>query len=592
MTGDSALLDNRNVQAFKKSSLDVGELTVILPSEFKEESYQALEYYIYIPHAYANPEAMDLGLAFILMDDDQLAQVAYEFIKKTTQSIEPTLVVAVKKPYKGYDNTSLINLLGHIRGRFNIAETKLWSVGEGSGASACVSLNRVCPSAFASMAVNKKVRKLRGPWLTTKPVLSGRNYNVVDVPLWSVTKLMDRTINWTKKHTNYVKVASSSNQDKAFLAIDKDYLGKTAWEATEPGPSWISLDFREPLYITRWAVHSVKTIENCLLEYSLDGITWKKLDKVEKNQSTRIDRFVKRGLLARYFRLFSISPMHVFEFEIYGDHSTFDSFKYEMYQGDCGSYLAYRLFEPDPENLPEGKKVPLVVYLHGAGQRGHYNEAQLSITCGEGATNIAYPWWQKKHPCYIAAIQCPLEEAHASDRVAKNEADLIRGIIKRFSRIDDNRIYLTGISLGGFGTYKLGIENPELFAALVPVAGGGMANFESYPGMAPFLGLTEKDNAGDIKTGNYYDRASILKNMPVWAFHSADDNIVSVELCTSMVEAIRSAGNKSIRQTIYPKGTFGATPHYSWLYAYYDYDMWEWLFGQAKNKSTNKEIYQ
>jgi hypothetical protein len=279
MTGDSALLDNRNVQAFKKSSLDVGELTVILPSEFKEESYQALEYYIYIPHAYANPEAMDLGLAFILMDDDQLAQVAYEFIKKTTQSIEPTLVVAVKKPYKGYDNTSLINLLGHIRGRFNIAETKLWSVGEGSGASACVSLNRVCPSAFASMAVNKKVRKLRGPWLTTKPVLSGRNYNVVDVPLWSVTKLMDRTINWTKKHTNYMKVASSSNQDKAFLAIDKDYLGKTAWEATEPGPSWISLDFREPLYITRWAVHSVKTIENCLLEYSLDGITWKKLIK-------------------------------------------------------------------------------------------------------------------------------------------------------------------------------------------------------------------------------------------------------------------------------------------------------------------------
>jgi len=592
MIGESVLLDNRNVNTLRNSLLDVGELTVILPSEFIEERYEEFEYFIYIPRAYKSSEVLDLGLAFILMDDDKLAQVAYEFIKKATQSIEPTLVVAVKKPYKGYGNTSLINLLGHIRGRFNIAETKLWSVGEGSGAKACLLLNRSCPSAFASMAVNKEVRRFRGPWLTTKPVLAGRNYNVVDVPLWSITKLMDRTINWTKKHSNYFKVTSSSNQDNAFLATDKDYSGKTAWEATDPGPSWISLDFQESLYVTRWAVHGLKVIENCFLEYSIDGNTWKRLDKVEKNQSTRIDRFVKRGILAQYFRLYSINPMSVFEFEIYGDHCTFDFFKYEMYQGDCGSYLAYRLFEPAPENLPKDKKVPLVVYLHGAGQRGHYNEAQLSITCGEGATSIAYIWWQKKHPCYIMAIQCPLEEAHASDRVAKNEAELIRQIIKRFPSIDNNRIYLTGISLGGFGTYKLGIENPELFTALVPIAGGGMESFESYPTMAPFLGLSKSDLMNAIPNGNYYHRASNLKTMPIWAFHSADDNIVSIELCKAMVEAILSAGNKTIRQTIYPKGTFGATPHYSWLYAYYDYSMWEWLFNQTKYKPTNKEIQQ
>jgi len=70
--------------------------------------------------------------------------------------------------------------------------------------------------------------------------------------------------------------------------------------------------------------------------------------------------------------------------------------------------------------------------------------------------------------------------------------------------------------------------------------------------------------------------------MPIWAFHSEDDDLVSIKLGISMVEAIKAIGNTNIRFTVYPKGTFGFTPHYCWLFAYYDWDMWEWLFAQNR----------
>jgi len=545
---------------FKPNALTSTQLSV-----FTQETYRGMDFYLYVPGDFKDIGPTYAGLGFILMNDDQLAQVAYEFAKASTQARELAIVVAVKKPAAGYNQELLLDLIGHLRGRFNIVETKLWSVGEGAGADAIISLNRACPSAFASMAVNKDVFGFEGPWLTTKPVLAGSNYNVVEVPRWSVTKLMDRTINWTKKHPDYISVKVSSNPEKALLATDKNYAGPTAWVATNTGPSWISIDFQEPIFVTRWGALGTAVNDNYLLESSNDGITWEKLDSVNSNKNARVDRFVKRGTLAQHYRLSSTNPMSITEFEVYGDHSTFDDFSYETYRANDGAYLAYRLFQPNPVNYAKGQKVPLVVYLHGAGQRGYFNESQLSITCGEGATNIAYDWWQKKHPSYIIAIQCPLEEEHASSRVAPNEADLVRQVIARFPDIDTDRVYVTGLSLGGFGTYKLGVDFTDLFAAIVPLAGGGSDNGK---------GVSDPDN--------YYARASNLKNMPIWAFHSVDDNMVNINFGISMVEAIQAAGNKTIQHTIYPKGTFGLTPHYCWLYAYYNYDMWEWLYNQNR----------
>jgi len=215
-----------------------------------------------------------------------------------------------------------------------------------------------------------------------------------------------------KKHPSYITVTASSNQKDASLATDKDYAGATAWKATEPGPSWICIDFQEPLYITRWAALGTEVNDNYTIDYSNDGVDWSFLDSIKGNMNARVDRFVKRGVLAQYYRLSSTNPMSIREFEVYGDHSTFNSFGYRMFRGNNGTYLAYRIFKPNKEYYGNDTKVPLVVFLHGAGQRGHYNNAHLGISVGEGATNIAYDWWQKKHPCYIIAIQCPLEEAH------------------------------------------------------------------------------------------------------------------------------------------------------------------------------------
>ena len=560
-----SLSDLPKNQSIRDPVIRVSDLTITAPSIFTEETFGELDFYLFVPNKAKDIEPKAAGLAIILMDNDSLAQVAYEFAKASTQAIELTIVAAIKKPKSGYDIEIINELVSFLRSKYSIAETKIWSVGEGAGAPACIALNRAYPSAFASVAVNIDVEAFEGPWLATKPVLPGSDYKVVDVPKWTVTKQMERTINWTKKHPDYITVTASSNQQDAILATDKDYCGPTAWKATEPGPSWISIDFGEPLYITRWAVLATEVNDNYALEYSDNGVNWSGLDAISSNKNARIDRFVRRGVLAQYYRLSSTNPMSIREFEVYGDHCSFDAFGYRLYNGRNGSYLHFRIFKPNRAYYRNDTKVPLVVFLHGAGQRGHYNNAQLGITTGEGATNIAYDWWQKKHPCYIIAIQCPLEEAHFFEQIAANEVDIIKQVIAEFPDIDKDRVYVTGLSLGGFGTYKLIVDYSDIFAAAVPLAGGGFDNGK---------GPTDPDN--------YISRVSNIKNMPIWAFHSEDDDLVSIKLGISMVEAIKAIGNTNIRFTVYPKGTFGFTPHYCWLFAYYDWDMWEWLFAQNR----------
>jgi len=380
----SPLSDLSQNQAMKSPVIKVSDLTITQSSVFTEESYGTLGYYLFVPGDAKDIGPSSAGLAIVLMDSDSLAQVAYEFAKASTQAVELTIVAAIKKPQSGYDVENINELVSFLKGKYSITETKLWSVGEGTGALACIALNKAYPSAFASMAVNVEVQDFEGPWLTTKPVLSGAHYNVIDVPKWTVTKQTERTINWTKKHPSYITVTASSNQKDASLATDKDYAGATAWKATEPGPSWICIDFQEPLYITRWAALGTEVNDNYTIDYSNDGVDWSFLDSIKGNMNARVDRFVKRGVLAQYYRLSSTNPMSIREFEVYGDHSTFNSFGYRMFRGNNGTYLAYRIFKPNKEYYGNDTKVPLVVFLHGAGQRGHYNNAHLGISVGEG----------------------------------------------------------------------------------------------------------------------------------------------------------------------------------------------------------------
>jgi predicted peptidase len=137
--------------------------------------------------------------------------------------------------------------------------------------------------------------------------------------------------------------------------------------------------------------------------------------------------------------------------------------------------LAYRMMEPD---YNPHRKFPLVVFLHGSGERGSDNDTQLKW----GLMNFATPENMSRYPAFVLAPQCPSQDSWSPyDEDIKNPPEkksmrlliaLIQKLIKE-GRVDPSRIYLTGLSMGGFGTFDALQRYPDLFAAAVPVCGGG-----------------------------------------------------------------------------------------------------------------------
>lgn len=221
--------------------------------------------------------------------------------------------------------------------------------------------------------------------------------------------------------------------------------------------------------------------------------------------------------------------------------------------------LPYRLYTP---NIEEGENYPLIVFLHGAGERGNDNQKQ--ITANKGAVVWATPEVQSKHPCFVFAPQCP--ENSWWGKYDKNDLNfepnsilytvmLLINKIKDEYPIDNNRIYITGLSMGGFGTLTLLSEFPERFAAAVVVCGGGDLN-----------------------------KVSKYKDIPLWLFHAEDDPVVPVDFSRNIFERARSLG-ADVKYTEYPKGLLLSKklhPHASWVLAYEDMEMIDWLFSQVK----------
>jgi len=230
-------------------------------------------------------------------------------------------------------------------------------------------------------------------------------------------------------------------------------------------------------------------------------------------------------------------------------------FSFEKYISGKGDTLKYRLLYPDSDPL---RKYPLVIFLHGAGERGNDNEAQLKW----GVMNFASDQNMKWHPAFVIAPQCPENTGWSNFGDRRNNSnlslsvspskpmelviELIQQIIKKFP-IDTNRIYITGLSMGGFGTFDAIERYPNLFAAAVPVCGGG-----------------------DIS------KASTISHIPIWIFHGAEDATVNPAFSLDMAQALSKSGAHP-GLTIYPE-----VGHFSWIGAYSDPMMFEWLFRQHK----------
>lgn len=220
--------------------------------------------------------------------------------------------------------------------------------------------------------------------------------------------------------------------------------------------------------------------------------------------------------------------------------------------------LPYRLLKPNGYVKDSKDCYPLLLFLHGIVGRGTDNTKQLR----SGVEGFVKDATRKKHSCFLAVPQCPpdklwlnvspiqsrgnLQLAKSATEPAAMVLDLIDALCKEY-RVDSERIYLTGVSMGGYGTRDLISRRPELFAAAVPVSGGG-------------------DPA----------RAEKLAKLPIRASNGEKDPLVPVERPRDMIAAIKKAGGK-------PEYTeYKGVGHDAWTPTYKNDEVLDWLFKQKK----------
>jgi predicted peptidase len=200
--------------------------------------------------------------------------------------------------------------------------------------------------------------------------------------------------------------------------------------------------------------------------------------------------------------------------------------------------LRYWLYLPPGYEEQPGQKWPLVLFLHGRGERG----SDLTLVKKHGLPRLIVEG--KDFPFIVAAPQCP------GDSSWLFEIEALNGLLKAITSelpVDRQRIYVTGFSNGSRGTWHLACTYPEWFAAAVPICGG----YEP-------------------------DRAYRMKDIPTWVFHGALDSAVPLVESERMVKALKAAGGK-VRFTIYM-----LAGHDSWSAAYADPQLYEWLLQQKK----------
>ena len=227
-----------------------------------------------------------------------------------------------------------------------------------------------------------------------------------------------------------------------------------------------------------------------------------------------------------------------------------------------GFTLRYRLYVP--KNFDCGEKLPLLVFLHGAGERGDDNEKQLIHGLQDLFNDVESPVYDS----VVFVPQCgeesqwvltPWSEGNYSvDNVAESrELECVCAAMDALTdlyRIDEDRVYVTGLSMGGFGTWDMLARHGARFAAGMPVCGGGDPDY-----------------------------ANLLKRIPIRVFHGSEDDAVPVSGSRAMFAAIREAGGEEIGYT-----EFDGAGHGIWGTVYSDPENIRWLYGQSRKERRLK----
>jgi len=248
--------------------------------------------------------------------------------------------------------------------------------------------------------------------------------------------------------------------------------------------------------------------------------------------------------------------LFLFVAPVWAQFSIEDMLKPYVYTNETGETFAYRMSAPQ---FPEaGKTYPLILFLHGSGECGTDNQKQLKC----GIPTLMTELLKRPDRVIVLAPQCQngnwwvrkvtFDSKYAAAREPSGSMEVALELCRNMVAqgvADSNRLYITGLSLGGFGTWDAIQRGPGSlpFAAAVPICGNG-----------------------DIR------RVSLIKKMPIWIFHGREDKNVPVACSRRMAEALELAGNRAVRYTEYEDGA-----HEIWDRAYATPELLPWLLSQS-----------
>jgi len=198
----------------------------------------------------------------------------------------------------------------------------------------------------------------------------------------------------------------------------------------------------------------------------------------------------------------------------------------------------YLLFLPDNQENVIDDLYPMIVFLHGSGERGD----SLDLVKKHGPPKLVEE--KKDFPFIVISPQCPLDERW--DPIALEA--LINEMTNKHP-VDPDRIYLTGLSMGGYGTWDFAVRNPTMFAAIAPISGGD--------------------------EGDPY-QVDRIKDMPIWVFHGALDQAVPIGRSVAIVNALKKLNNP-VKFTVYPYAG-----HDSWTETYDNPDLYRWFLSNSR----------